>query len=432
MTNNLIRQIIKWTLVGLLLRFVLMPFTMHGQDLVFINYFPMMFVEKGIWDPYGFITSNSQYFRTTYYAPVLFFVMSIANFVIIKLFNPTTLITILELSGRMMSKGLTTIDYVHAFSNLDLFKNLFLMKSPYLVFDFVIGWMLLKLALSKDLALKSYKLWMLNIVVLHSAYMIGQADLIPAFFIMTALYAAMVKRPYLSVILLCLGGATKLFPYILVLPACLLLGEGWKKKFSLMFTAAATTVFSYLPFYLSSGNSVFTFFIASQDAQYAGITKWILPVMFIALYSFVCISTARDSRKPNPEANLIYYFAIVMFLGYLTFPAKLRYFVYITPVLALIIPKHKKFGMFILLVILMIMFQSLTRRAVQLGLFAPLNPAYFLSLPTLQEIMGRFVNIEICYKVVARILLLSFLTGAWWIWRISMGSGASAREKALC
>ncbi len=223
-----------------------------------------------------------------------------------------------------------------------------------------------------------------------------------------------------------------LFTYVLILPISLLLGNDWKKRFSLLFTGLAATLLLYLPYYLSSGNSVFELFRASQAAQYAGITKWILPVMFIALYSFVCISTARDSRKPNPEANLIYYFAIVMFLGYLAFPAKLRYFVYITPVLALIIPKRKKFGMFILLVILMIMFQSLTRRAVQLGLFAPLNPAYFLNLPTLQEIMGRFVNIEICYKVVARILLLTFLAGAWWIWRISMGSGASTRKEALC
>ena len=32
------QQIAKWTLIGLLLRLALMPFTMHGQDLIFINY----------------------------------------------------------------------------------------------------------------------------------------------------------------------------------------------------------------------------------------------------------------------------------------------------------------------------------------------------------------------------------------------------------
>jgi len=410
-----------------------MPLTMHGQDLVFINYFPMMFVKGGIWDPYGFISTNFSHFPYTYYGPVLFIIMSIANFIIIKLFNPTSLITILELSSTMMARGFTTVDYVHVFSNLGLFKNLFLMKMPYLIFDFLIAGILLKLAPSKNLSLTSYKLWMLNIVVLHSAYMIGQADLIPALFIIAALYAAArAKRPYLSVVLLSLGGATKLFPYILILPACLLLGEGWKKKFSLMFTGAAVTLLSYLPFYLSSGNSVFGFFISSQVTQYRGITKWILPGMFVVLYFLACRNAAKDSQKPNPERRLLYYFAIVMFLGYMTFPVKLRYFVYITPVLALIIPHHKKFGIFILLVILMVMFQSLTYRSVQLGLFAPLNSAYFLNLSTLQEIMGHFVNIGICYKVMARLLLLSFLIGAWWIWRISMGSGASTREEALC
>ena len=64
-----------------------MPFTMHGQDLVFTNYFPFVFVEEGIWDPYRFISANFQDLKVTYYGPVLFFIMSAANFIFIKLFE---------------------------------------------------------------------------------------------------------------------------------------------------------------------------------------------------------------------------------------------------------------------------------------------------------------------------------------------------------
>lgn len=41
-------QILKWTAIRLLLRIILMPFTMHGQDVTFINYFPMMFANEAL------------------------------------------------------------------------------------------------------------------------------------------------------------------------------------------------------------------------------------------------------------------------------------------------------------------------------------------------------------------------------------------------
>lgn len=413
-------QILKWTGIGLLLRLILMPVTMHGQDLFFINYFPMMFVKKGIWDPYGFIRTNFSYFPATYYGPVLFIIMSTVNFIFIKLFNMTSLVKILEISGAMMGKNLMTIDYVAAFRNLGLFKNLFLMKTPYLIFDFLIGIILLRSALRQRLALTSYKLWMLNIVVLHSAYAVGQADLITTFFIIAALYTALEKRPYLTVILLGLGGATKPFPYILIFPACLLLGQDWKTKFNLFLTGVLVSVLPYLPFYLSSGSAIFNFFTAPGQILYTGIVKWIFLSLFVLLYSFIVINAVRDSQTTNPERRLIYYFITILFLTYATVAVRIRYLSYITPLLALIIPQHKKFGIFTLLILLIYAFWGLSEKDLQLGLFAPLDPAYFLNLPTIQEIIARGVNIELIYKIICRVSLLTFLAAGFWVWRIKL------------
>jgi hypothetical protein len=430
--NRYFREAVKWTLIGLAIRLMLMPFTMHGQDLVFINYFPMMFVQEGIWDPYGFITANFPQSAFTYYGPVLFIVMSIANFIIIKVFNPASLIAILELSGTMIGRHFTTADYVNAFSGLNLFRNLFLMKSPYLIFDFLIGGILFKLAASAKAALGAYKLWMLNIVVLHSVYAVGGAYLIPALFIILALYAGVKKKPYLAVVLLSLGGATKILPYMLILPACLLLGGKWREKFSLLFTAGAATLLLYLPFYLSSGNSFLDFFMLSGNVQYAGPARMALAAVFIALYAFLSVNAAKDSHAPNPEKKLLYYFAMVIFLSYALFPVRFRYFIFVTPLLALIIPGHKKFGIFTISIILMLAFQWLTHRNLQLGLFAPVNPGYFLNIPAIQEIAGRFVNVEIIYKVIARILPLTFFAAAWWIWRIRTGEAANMKGTISC
>lgn len=420
-------QILKWTCIGLLIRLALMPFTMHGQDLFFINYFPMQFVTKGIWDPYGFISTNFPHFNVTYYGPVFFAIMSIANFIIFKLFNPVSLLKILELSSTMVFNQSTTTDYISAFLQLDLFWNLFLMKIPYLVFDFLIGAILLKLAISKKMALSSYRLWMLNIVVLQSTYAVGGFHLLPAFFIIASLYAAVEKRPYLSIILLILGGATKLFPYILLLPTSLLLADNWKKRFLLLFTAGGLLILIYLPFYLSSGSVIFQTFTLSK-IQYPGIIKGILTGIFVVLYSFISISAAKDSHTAQPEEKLLYYFMAIIFLTYAVFAIRFRYFVSITPLLALTIPRHKRFAIFNYLIILLLAFLWLTDRSLQLGLFAPINPEYFLNLPTIQEILGRFVNMEIVYKIMARASLLCLFIAAWWIWRIKLNAERQVLE----
>jgi hypothetical protein len=413
-------QILKWACIGLFIRLILMPFTMHSQDSFFINYFPMMFANKGIWDPYGFISTHLPHYPGTYYGPVLFILMSIANFIFVKCFNAVSLVKGLELSSTMMFSRFGPFDFVHVFQS-DLFKNLFLMKSPYLIFDFLTGAILLKLALSKKLALASYKLWMLNIVVLHSTYMIGQVDLIVAFFVIIALFFAVKKRPYLSIVSLALGGGAKLFPYILILPASLLLGHNWKKRLSLLFTAGIFSILTYLPFYLSSGNPVLGTF-ALFNRHYPGMARWILTGIFAILYVWISINAIKDSKESGCERKLLFYFLVIGFLTFAANPISFRFFVFITPLLVLVLPQHKRFAVFTLFVVLLLAFLRLTERSAQLGLFAPINPAYFSSLPSLQEIMGRFINIEMVYKVMCRVLLLCFFVAAGWVWSIKLNN----------
>lgn len=407
-------QLLKWGCIGLAIRFILMPFTMHGFDLFYINYFPMMFIKEGIWDPYGFIALKFPYFNM-YYGPFLFIIMAAVNFIFIKLFGIISLIAMLEHSTAMMFKQFTTVDYVNAFPRLELFENLFLMKSPYLIFDFLIAIILLKLSASKKLALESYRLWMLNIVVLHSAYMLGQFELITAFFIILALFFAVKRRPYLSIVSLSLGGATKLFPYILIFPAALLLGNSWKKRATLLFTAGFITGLLYLPFYISSGSAIFGYFTLGR--YYSGVAKWLLITIFVVLYALISKSAVNDSKNPEPEKKLLFYFLTISFLIFAITPISFRYFVFITPLLALVLPGDKKFGIFMIFIILMLAFLRLPERHTQMGLFSPLNPEYFYNLPTIQGLIGQFVNIEIIYKIMSKILMLSFFIASWIVWQ---------------
>lgn len=419
------RQILVWTGIGLALRLMLMPITMTSIDMVFINYFPMMCAKSGICDPYGYIARDFPRIVWTYYGPFLFILMSAVHFIFIKLFNPAGLIKMLELASTMMFvEPFTTRDfipYMQAYASFGIFKSLFLMKLPYLLVDFAIAGLLLKLSASNKSALGAYKLWMLNIVVLHSQYMVGQCDIFIAFFITLALFAALKNYPYLAVACLVAGGGVKLFPYVLIFPTCLLLGENWKKRLSLMLMALFCFAALYLPFYISSGRAILG---TLKDARYyPGIAQWVLLPIAMAAYIFISFNALKDSKEPFPQRKLIFYFLANGLLVYAATPISFRYFVYLTPLLALFLPGRKKLAIFTIFIIIMLAFLRLADRSLQMGLFIPFRLEYFMSLPTIQEILSRFINIKIVYQVMARMLLLSFFAAAWWVWRLKDKTG---------
>jgi len=257
---------------------------------------------------------------------------------------------------------------------------------------------------------------MLNIAVLYAGYAIGGFDVIVAFFILSALWAAFKKRPYLAVILLSLGGGVKLLPYVLILPTALLLGRNWRERTSLLLTAATATILVYLPFCLFSMDSITGFFVLPKVVAYSGIAGLILPGIFAVLYLIISLNAIKDSGEKSEE-KLLYYMTTIMFLTFTVMPTRIRYFVSITPLLALIIPKHKKFGWWVLSILFVMFFLYAHTRDAQLGLLVPLGEN-FLNIPSFQETLSRFIDIDIAYRILARVLPLMFFTSAWWIWRL--------------
>ena len=116
--------------------------------------------------------------------------------------------------------------------------------------------------------------------------------------------------------------------------------------------------------------------------------------------------------------QLIFYFLVTGFLVFAVTPISFRYFVFITPVLVLVMPRCKKFAIFVFLSVILLAFLRLPTRDAQFGLLAPLNPAYFDSLPALQEVISRFINIGMLYKIFARVIMLAFFVCALWVWRL--------------
>ncbi|HWQ20324.1 MAG TPA: hypothetical protein VN455_11145 [Methanotrichaceae archaeon] len=165
-------SILKLFILGLIIRIILMPLTTHG-DLLLItwesHYIPLghLNIYQFFYDNYPKINYNGD----VAYLPPIYFIMGIWE-------------SILALFGLL--------DIQNWHNLRDLYNTpsaLFLLKMVYLPFDLLAGYFILKLVDEKDRWL-AFALWMLNPVVIYVTYVWGQIDVIPAFFMILALYYA--------------------------------------------------------------------------------------------------------------------------------------------------------------------------------------------------------------------------------------------------
>lgn len=89
-------------------------------------------------------------------------------------------------------------------------------KLPYLLFDFAIAFLLLHVIEDGRKAVLAFELWMLNPFTLYICYAIGQYDVIPAFFLLLSLYFVKKQKPTWSLLSVGIASAFKLFTLILI------------------------------------------------------------------------------------------------------------------------------------------------------------------------------------------------------------------------
>ena len=199
-------------LLGMLVRLWLMTFAGH-HDAFFIPWMSN-WVADGHWQIYTFFRllkkSTASHIDTIWLSnpPLTYF--TIASW--IKLWR---------LTGLLPTTGwnyFTTSQWniVHPQ------RMLLLTKSLYLIFDMGTLWGLLKLVNQKQRFLVAAA-WMLSPILLFDTYVMGQTDIFPVFWVVMALLAAKrgIELPpsrwrWLSLLLLGIGGAYKLWPLILV------------------------------------------------------------------------------------------------------------------------------------------------------------------------------------------------------------------------
>ncbi len=149
--------------------------------------------------------------------------------------------------------------------------DLLLLKLPYLIFDLLIGFILLKLFDFSKKGQLAFILWIFNPINLYATYMMGQFDIIPTFFIILATF--FVVKNKLEWAALALGGgiAFKLSPVFLVVPL-MIFGKNYMDRFKLLVLAILPYLLSIAPYLFSPGFRTTALF-ANQSSKsfYAGI-----------------------------------------------------------------------------------------------------------------------------------------------------------------
>ena len=394
----------QWFLIGLLLRLAVMPFTVHG-DMYFVYQYPHFF-SHGELDVYGI---------KVYYPPlaVVFFAT-------------------IQLIYRFISPGFE--ETIHSLTYLGaeplesghIFWTLFLMKLPYLVFDFFliqICWYMLS---ETDEKRNFMVFWAVNPVVLYSPFMVGHIDLIPTFFVVLACYFSLKKgKEHYACLSLSAGALFKVFPIIFLPMVLCISSRNIKDAFRLSLYCLLPIVFFYSIFYLISGSSVFNIFKAlpSHDFNVSkDISNIYLRFFQVFVYFFVCfhillLGPVRLGYSILIQCFLAVYFAT--YLGHLI--SSTHRYVWFIPFLILYVQKNPKWKKPFYLLLVTIFLAGLRSRGSCLGIFGPLNPEFFFSIPSLKDVAWYLfgpsydIVIESLFKVITAIMTFLLLKNIYFI-----------------
>lgn len=267
---------------------------------------------------------------------------------------------------------------------------LWLFKIPYLIFDLLLAFILIRLVDSKKLLI--FTLWMFNPVNLYATYMMGQFDIIPTFFSILSIYFAFRNKLMLASLALGAGIAFKLYPIFLIIPL-FFLGKGLVTKIKLIFLALLPYLISILPYLLSPGFKSYALFAnQSSKSLYAAIpvsggeSILLFPAFLLLFYLLLRI-------KVFDKSSLWKFYLIPLLLFFIFTHTHPQWFIWLTPflILDLVIKRFKNILPISVLMISWLGSLFFFEPSLTLGLFSPILP-FLQNTPDIWTLLS--INID--------------------------------------
>jgi len=369
------RNIYKWLLIGLLIRLTFMPITLHF-DLLSVYQRSSLVAYQGAWWA-GVGQTLAHYIHA-------FFLL---------IFKP--LMPYLEnvLPGR---EGSVSWLGWRAFAlHPNVFRTLFLFKTPYLIFDLGCAFLLLAIFKESKKGLLAFKFWMVNPIVIFSAFVFSRYEPIAIFFILLSLYYARNNLSVKSLFSLGIAVIIRLYPLVLLPFFVIIIGKTLWQRLKLVFWGLLPLVVIIILSRLFHGVSEVALWVNAPHLNYLMDLHWSLgiayDVIFVFYLAYTVILLYTYFTTDHSFTSLCQSDLIMLLLLFATCFFHPHYFMWLIPFLTLQIVKDKRFiGLFVIQVICWIIYTFQWKEALAGYLFAPLNYSYFMNLPSPFDIINQY------------------------------------------
>lgn len=388
-------------IVAFVIRLVLMPISAH-DDLFFINYYPNRLLTQGL--------SSTLESNVSYYPPLtlytLAFFQSFYHF-----FSGTFSSWMVELYRLSNNGSKWQADtYIKQAPDNGLYKDIFLAKFPYLLFDLATVFVIWGFVKKKLFPKSAILLWLFNPVLIYSTYIFGQFEIIPAFFVFLG-FCLLNKNLKFGLLTLGIAAAFKNYAFLFILPTAIIYGNNWSERLKLIVIATAPYILFLSP----------TIFINAQGAIYALFPKvylhykplvgWplysqlIKYLLLVSLYLGILFLSLLIKTKDKWRTSLGISFVSALLVLAIGPRISFHYLLWATPLVILWFHKTKTAAIVIIVQTISLASFKLLANHLQAGLFAPINPDFYSHVPTFNSILNNYIP----YKIISAAGFFIFL-----------------------
>ncbi|MBI3342078.1 hypothetical protein HY024_03060 [Candidatus Curtissbacteria bacterium] len=401
--------------LALVVRLILMSIAAHN-DLFVINMFPSLLWRENVVDILSYSKNEVNRAGFSFYPPLTYYTLSLFQYSY-QLFSDT-FIPWTDSLRHLYEGGFQgrEADYIKIVANPNLQRDIFLAKTPYLIFDIGCILLLIVYIRKKLLDKKILILWLFNPVLLYGAYIFGQFDIIPTFFILLG-FLLIRKRFALGILSIGVAGAFKNYAFVFIFVLAFIYGKTLLDKIKLTIVGFIPTIIFAVPTLINNPNqaifAVFNRILVQSKRPLKGWALYSQILHYLALvssYFIVTILAPLFSIKDKWRLSIGVCCILILLVLTLAPKTSFHYLFWTFPLIILWFREFKISA--IILVVQTISFASYKILApeLQAGLFTPLGPGFY-NLPTFNQLIDQIIP----YRLVSSTGFLIFFFFNFWI-----------------
>ena len=374
-------DIVKWLLIGLLIRVTLMPITVYYPDLLSVYWRASLIAYQRIpWAGEGQIIVH--YLHALFlwiFKPLMPYFNSI-------LYHPQIV------PGADWGMFATFVNHPN------VFRTLFLFKVPYLLFDLGCAFLLLHIFPDRKKGVLAFIFWIINPIVIFATYIAARYEVVSVFFILLSLYYARKNLPTKSVLSLGISIIIRWYPLILLPFFVIILGKRWWERLRLAFWGLLPLVLmTILARSLGRPSEIEILAQLPYGENLLGMSFYLghlydYVFVFLAAYTVLWLYTYFNTNYSFSDLWKTVLMLLLIFFATCFF--HVHYFVWLIPFLTLQIVEDRKFvALFALQVLFYVVYTFQWQSHLAGYLFTPLDYYYFVSLRSPFEIINGYYPI---------------------------------------